>query len=60
MRDVASRKNLATKGDMQDVRAEIQDLRVEMQAMENRILRWVAGGFITQTALLVAILAFLR
>ena len=58
--DETSRKDLATKGDIQDVRMEIQAVRVEMQAMENRVLRWMVGGFITQTALLVAILAFLR
>ena len=40
------RRDLATKADL--------------AAAENRILRWMAGGFIAQTALLVAILAFLR
>jgi len=51
------RRELATKADL---KAEAQGLRVEMQAMENRILRWMVGGFLAQTALLVAILAFLR
>jgi len=58
--DEASRKELATKGDIQDLRSEIQDVRVDMQAMKHDILRWVVGGFIAQTALIVAILAFLR
>ena len=40
------RRDLATKADLAET--------------ENRIFRWMAGGFIAQTALLVAILAFLR
>jgi hypothetical protein len=47
------RSDLATKADLMEV-------RVEMKDMENRILRWMVGGFLTQTALLVAILAILR
>ena len=58
--DEASRKDLATKGDIQDVRMEIQSVRVEMQAMKHDILRWMVGGFLAQTAVIVAILSFLR
>jgi len=69
------RQELATKADLHiglqtvkvelreeisAVRAEVQAVRVEIQASENRLLRWMVGGFIAQTALLVAILAFLR
>jgi len=44
--DEAARKDLATKGDLKDLKHDM--------------LRWMVGGFITQTALLVAILSFLR
>ena len=44
--DDSLRKELATKADLQNVKFEI--------------LKWMVGGFIAQTALLVAILAFLR
>jgi hypothetical protein len=52
--------------DLMEVRSDIQNIRetmvtkAELAATENRILRWVFGGFITQTALIVAIMAFLR
>ena len=45
--DEASRKDLATKGDIQDVRGEI--LRLE-------ILKWVIGTMVAQTALIVAVI----
>ena len=34
--------------------------KADLAEAENRILRWMAGGFIAQTALLVAVRAFLR
>ena len=40
------RRDLATKADL--------------ATSENRILRWMVGGFLAQTALLVAVMAFLR
>jgi hypothetical protein len=40
------RRDLATKADL--------------AAMENRILRWMVGGFIAQTVLLLAVLAPLK
>ena len=65
------RRDLATKADLQavcvemqamrnDLREDIAAVRVEMHAMKHDILRWMVGGFIAQTALLVAIMAFLR
>jgi len=58
------RRDLATKADLQEVRNDlierISDVRVEMHAMKNELLKWMMGGFIAQTALLVALLAFLR
>ena len=53
------RRDLATKADIQNLR-ENMATKAELAAAENRILRWMVGGFITQTALLVAILSFLR
>lgn len=69
--DEASRKALATKGDIQDVRLElkqdIQDVRNELLLLENRmeankheILKWMLGILLAQTALIVAVMAFLR
>ena len=58
------RQDLATKADLQEMRNDlierIAEVRVEMLTMKNDILRWVAGGFIAQTALLAALLSFLR
>jgi hypothetical protein len=65
------RSELATKADLMTVKADIQNLRenmatkAELAATENRILRWMVGGFLAQTALLVAVMgiaamAFLR
>ena len=63
------RSELPTKADLMDVRADVLVVRnelahmatkAELAATENRILRWIVGGFIAQTALLVAVLAFLR
>jgi uncharacterized membrane protein YukC len=44
------RQELATK----------KDLEIGLAKTKHDILRWTVGGFIAQTALLVAVLAFLR
>lgn len=44
--DSASRKNLATKGDLQDTKHEI--------------LKWVLGIALAQTTLIVAVIAFMK
>lgn len=44
------RQELATKN----------DLEIGLAKTKNDILRWMVGGFIAQTALLVAIIAFLK
>jgi len=51
------RQELATKADLTAAKAELQ---VELARARHDILRWMAGGFIAQTALLVAIMAILR
>ena len=51
------RQELATKADLLLTKAELRD---EIANAKHDILRWMIGGFIAQTALLVAVLAFLR
>ncbi len=65
--DEAGRKDLATKGDIQDVRNEIQDVRMEIQGVRNEladtkheILKWMIATMVAQTALIVAVIAFLK
>ena len=45
------------QGEMQKLRSEIIERTAETK---HDILRWIVGGFIAQTALLMAVLAFLR
>ena len=69
--DEASRKELATKGDIQDVRNEIQDVRNELKEdiqdvrnelanTKHEILKWMMATMVAQTALIVAVIAFLK
>ena len=69
--DEASRRELATKGDVQDVRNElqnvrnelkekIQDVRNELKDTKHEILKWMIATMIAQTALIVAVIAFLK
>ena len=51
--DEASRKELATKGD-------IQDLKNEMANNKHEILKWMMATMVAQTALVIAVIAFLR
>lgn len=44
---------LATKGD-------IQQIRMEMGGMELRLVKWMIGIVLTQTAVLIAICALLK
>lgn len=54
--DEASRKDLATKGDIQDVRGEILRLENKIEATKHEILKWVIGTMVAQTALIVAVI----
>lgn len=69
--DEASRKEIATKGDIQDVRNEIQDVRTalkediqdvrnELANTKHEILKWMMATMVAQTALIVAVIAFLK
>ena len=51
--DASKMKELATKGD-------IQNLRLEIREIELRLIKWMVGIIVTQTALLVAIFAYLK
>jgi len=65
------RQELATKADLMALENRLIEriagadnriaaAEVRIAAAEVRILRWMTGGFIAQTALLVAIMAFLK
>lgn len=51
--DASKMNELAKKGDLSAVRHELRD---EMRASELRILKWVIGTIITQTALIIAVI----
>jgi hypothetical protein len=51
------RHELATKAGLLATKTELQ---ADLAATENRILRWMVGGFLAQTALLVALMALQR
>ena len=52
------RRDLATKGDLQILNNKLENMatKAELMAVKVDILRWMVGGFIVQTALLVAVL----
>ena len=51
--DAGRVKELATKGDLREVRHELRD---EIKASDLRILKWVIGTIIPQTALIVDVI----
>jgi hypothetical protein len=51
------RQDLATKADLVIAKNELQ---AQIANTKHDILRWVVGGFIAQSALLIAVPAFLR
>jgi hypothetical protein len=55
--DESWRRDLATKADLIEAKAE---LRVEIQAMKNELIKWMMGGFIALGAFLFAAMALLR
>lgn len=71
LKEAFAATELATKTDVNDVRialkAEIQDVRTEVLRLENKmeankheVLKWVIGTMVAQTALIVAVIAFLK
>ena len=53
MKDFVASRELATK-------ADLMEIRVEMQAMKNELIKWMMGGFIALGAFIFAALAFMR
>lgn len=71
IQDESARKGLATKGDIQDTRLEIEKVRLEMKEMETRLSEKIGAGkhqtlqrliglLIMQSALLAAVFAFMK
>jgi hypothetical protein len=58
------KQELATKADLQEVRVEMQAMRNDLieriSGVKHDILKWMVGGFIAQTALLIAVISFLK
>ena len=62
------KRELATKADLMEVKADLMMVKKELESRfevglantKHDILRWMVGGFLAQTAILIAILAFLR
>ena len=52
MHDETSRKELATKGDVQDVRLEIEKVRKEIRETELRLIKWQLGGWVALAAIM--------
>ena len=55
--DEATRKELATKADLQGVRNELKE---EIANTKHEILKWMIATMVAQTALIVAVIAFLK
>lgn len=62
--DASKMKELATKGDIAMARTEMREtelrLQSEIRSTELRLVKWMVGIIVTQTALLVAIFAYLK
>ncbi len=54
--DEASRKDIATKGDIQDVRLEIEKVRAElktdMEKVKYDLLKWQIAGWVALAAIM--------
>ena len=48
------------KTEIQDVRNEVLRLENRMEANKHEVLKWVIGTMVAQTALIVAVIAFLK
>ncbi|MBD5608213.1 MAG: DUF1640 domain-containing protein [Desulfovibrio sp.] len=52
-----NRKELATKGDLRETELRLQK---EIETGKHEIIKWLVGLFVTQMALLFAVLAYLK
>ena len=48
---------IATKQDLRELEARVD---IRLAELKNDLLRWMVGGFITQSALIIAVLALMR
>ena len=64
IQDENARKELATKGDIQDVRLEMKEIEMRLiekiEAGKHEVLKWLVGLLLAQSALLVAVFAYLK
>lgn len=64
IQDENARRELATKGDLQTLRLELKEMEMRLaekvEAGKHEVLKWLIGLLLTQSALLVAIFAFLK
>lgn len=64
IQDEKAKQKLATRGDIQDVRIEMKGMEMrlteKLESGKHEMLKWMIGLIITQSAMLIAIFAFLR
>ena len=64
IQDENARRELATKGDLQALRLELKEMEMRLaekvESGKHEVLKWLIGLLLTQSALLVAIFAFLK
>lgn len=64
IQDENARRELATKGDLQALRLELKEMEMRLaekvESGKHEVLKWLIGLLLTQSALLVAIFAFMK
>ena len=64
IQDENARRELATKGDIQALRLEMKEMEMRLaekvESGKHEVLKWLIGLLLTQSALLVAIFAFMK
>ena len=64
LQDENARRELATRGDIQALRLEMKEMEMRLAAKvesgKHEVLKWLIGLLLTQSALLVAIFAFMK
>ena len=50
--DAGRMKELATRGDLLDIRLEIEKVRTEIKSAEIRLLKWLIGGWVALAAIM--------
>ena len=64
IQDENARRELATKGDIHALRLEMKEMEMRLaekvESGKHEVLKWLIGLLLTQSALLVAIFAFMK